>query len=47
MKKKALALILSLTMLVSSVVPGLLVSANVTTTSDITTIEEVETPLSS
>ncbi len=47
MKKKALALILSLTMLVSSVVPGLLVSANGTTTSDITTIEEVETPLSS
>ena len=47
MKKKALALILSLTMLVSSVVPELLVSANGTTTSDITTIEEVETPLSS
>ena len=47
MKKKALALILSLTMLVSSVVPGLLVSANGTTTSDMTTIEEVETPLSS
>ena len=47
MKKKALALILSLTMLVSSIVPGLMVSANGTTTSDITTIEEVETPLSS